>query len=190
MTRYSLSPGYIVLQYAAHAGHVHKATFPVQWGETPEPTVEPVLLKVGGGTALMSAGVDTLLTALSVMLHIGDAFQVASAWYKPTPTSDPTWIYDYVSEIAGGSASVDISCLQSVWTFGTELGNLYRLFMMEGIGVVNVRTNPPLTGDLGQVAAAILDDDSIVFARDNSRPVRIISHVTKLNDHLRKKFLI
>lgn len=190
MTVYDLSPGYIVLQYASYSGRVHKATFPVQWGATPVPGTEPTLKRVDESTVSMSSGVDLLLTALSQVLHIGDAFLVATAWYKPTPTSDPVWIYDYVSEIAGGSASLDNACLQSVWTFGTEAGNLYRLFIMEGVGVVNTRTLPPLTGDLGAVSSFILSDLSIVWGRDNTRPVRIISHVTKINDHLRKKFLI
>lgn len=191
MPVFDIGPGWLEVDYTANA-HQHKMRLPCVYVGTPTPGSMPsVVLK-----DLTSLAADTALTAFLTVVKpffkTTDAFNNCTAWYKSTPTSAPVSLHQFNVGIAGTSANTPILAGQFVMTFRSLLGHHWRLYLMETGNAINVIVKFPYTGFSGTLAIHnyVIGGTSFIVARDGSYLSTSLRTVTKLNDALRKRFIL
>lgn len=191
MARHDLGPGWIVLKYTSNA-HAHKAILPCTFDGAPSPGLEPDLQKRVGGSIAATAAVSAYCNVAKVFLKTTDTFTAYEVYYKPTPTSATVFIYSATLSVAGTSGGARAACGESVITFKTPEAGGLKLYLMEGSWTENVKTPLPVaTGDpVRDYTDYITGDDDWIVGRNNNFPLVPLFWTTKLNDHLRRKYLL
>lgn len=186
----SLSPAFVKL-YTVVAGHQHVMTIPTKFSGTPVPGEAPNLLAHNASSVGFASALDNLSTYAKVFLASADgAIDYAEAWSQPNPTDDPVWIYTYQISDDGTSVGATVVANQSVWTFRSANGGVFRLYLMETALAVNIAL--PYTqfeSDKKALADYITSALSWIYARDNGAPVVCLGYKSKFNDVLRRKYL-
>jgi hypothetical protein len=186
----SLAPGFAVINYGGVAGRTHRMTIPLRPTGSLVPGVEPDVLLRDDSVVSFSEATDVLIAAFVSAYHTSTAFGNVAFWSKPTADSDPVWIYQYNSGDMGESSTANTALLQSVYTFRTTNGGIYKLYLMEGVGVANTVDIPPLASYRLTVGNAIVAWNGCVIGRDGGFPAVPIACTMKTNDALRKKALL
>lgn len=185
----SLSPGFCKLYYTA-ATREHVMTIPVIPYGTVTPGEEPQLTANDGTGIDLSDAMTNMANALKVRFPTDASFNHAEYWDMPTPTSNPVWIYDVTLGIAGTATGSSTAGLQQVFTFRTDAGGLWRLYLMEPTGSPNVENLPPFSGNNATLINALYGVGYVVRGRDGGKLITCIRALTKTNDALRKKILV
>lgn len=170
----------------------HSMTLPCNpqsgWVVGSEPSITPK----AGADILMSVAVDALVAILRPALATVTDIVSAEAWFAPSPTSDPVWVYTHPIGLAGTGAATATNMLQFVISFRTFLGGVYRMFLMEPSSSItaNVRASYPFgAGTATNISNYLTGSTGWVIGRDGGSLVVPIWQTSKYNDALRKKRL-
>lgn len=186
MAANSLYPSFVKLFYTSNA-HQHVMIIPVK----AELVGEDWLFRDKGGNLTLEivAALTPFITVIKPFYHTSANFDFAELWTLASPGADPVYVLAEDLNIAGtGAAAVAMS--QMVLTFRTVGGGLYRLYLMEQSNAANAVQRAPFTGAYATINTYITGSGSIIAARDGSYLSSMASAITKINDALRKKYLL
>lgn len=186
----SLSPAFVKV-YTTVATHQHVMTIPTKFSGTPVPGEAPNLLAHNASSVGFSSALDNLSTYIKPFLASANgAVDYAEVWSQPAPEDDPVWIYTYQINDDGTSAGATVTANQSVWTFRSANGGVFRLYLMETALAVNIALPySQFESDKKDLADYITSSLSWIYARDNGAPITCLGYKSKFNDVLRRKYL-
>lgn len=191
MTLNSISPAYIELHYTS-GGHPHTALWCVSLGAGFTPGVEPELVCKVGSPVAAGTKITELITLLQPFFHTTDTFNNYFVFSKPLPADPPVFIWSGTIGVAGSASAADTPCGEAVFSFKTPNAGGLKLYLMETIYANNLKDALPAT--TGTPERALTDymtgGNAFVIARNNSFPLIPLFLTTKLNDHLRRKYLL
>lgn len=186
MTRYSLSPAWIVLNYNWEL-RTHRALLPCLPTSVPTPGDNPNLTVKGGGTVSWTAAILGYATLFKYLLSEDSTIASADFWSQPTPDDDPVWINSDALDIPGaGAGTVQVAAVTTM-TFRTIGGNLLKLLACDSQNelLVNLRIPAPYPSSrLKDFTDYITDAGAWVVGRDGTFPAVSIAATTKYNDAL------
>jgi len=183
----SLAPGYAKVTYNGSL-FPHHMTIPIKFDGTPTPGVEPSILLKDASSAGISSALDDMFDVIVPFFNTGTAFGLVEVHAVDDVTGDDTFIWGYNMGRNGTSAVANKTLAEDVWSFKLVNGGLYKLYLMEDVQPVNVKTFPPYAaGVAGDLSDFISGPSSPVYGRTNSYPFSPISETTKTNDSLRKQ---
>lgn len=186
MASNSLYPGFIRLVYTGNA-HLHIQTIPII---SIDPSGGSYNIGLRGGTQdLWTDAIVDYITVAKPFLAAADDFVSASLWEVPTIGADPIFLEETMLGIAGTGGTA-VANSQTVITFRTNQGGLYRWYLMEGSNAVDVIVNPPFAGAAATFVAYMVGATSLVAGRDGGLLTSAVRYVTKINDALRKKYFL
>lgn len=192
MAHNSLAPGFVKVQYT-FAGLTHHATLPVIPSGFLIPSVEPSFVPNGGGTVLMGTAVDAWIDLVLPFFGSGTDFISAEFWSKPTPESDPVWIYTHPIGESGSAGTAGVQMLQHVTTYRTAAGGLFKQYFMEVSGIITPNTRDPYPFTSGGISDLLADyligTSGWIYGRDGGKIVLPLYATAKTNDALRKRRL-
>lgn len=183
----SLYPGFWKLRYDSGV-HTHTMIVPVK----PE-LVGDVWYhydKDGNLTADLETAATAFVNIIKVFLPDGGSFQDVELWTLSSPTAAPVFQELVDLSIAGTNVGAAMNNGQLLFTFRTVAGGLYRLYLMESAGTLDSVSNPPFSGATATAVAALVASSSYVAGRDGSFLSSCVRSITKVNDALRKKYLL
>lgn len=191
MTAHDLSPAYVQLNYTSN-GHPHKALYPCTYDGSISPGSEPSVVKRVGAPEPVSDAVTALVTLLKPFLDTSSTFDNFYAFSKPTPTSPPVLVWTGTLNIAGTGSTAAIPAEEILFTFKTPTPGGLKLYLMEGIFLLNYQAPLPTTGSSPQAALNnyITGPDDWVIGRNGNFPLIGLKITTKMNDHLRRKYIL
>lgn len=188
MTIHDISPGFIIVFYSSN-GHSHKHIIPIK---------NPI--DTGGGEysvdtkAASGVDVDTAMglwaTAVKPLLFTGSTLLYWELWTKASPTADPIFRETGDLSVVGTNGAAAIAMSQFVASYRTALGGTGKFTLMETAMPLNVVTKPTYTGAFLTLYTYLTGSGSIYAGRDEGYPVSIPKMITKINDALRKKYLL
>jgi hypothetical protein len=150
----------------------------------------PDLVTKNGSTITLAAAVTELLAVVRPFFHTSIDFIAAEAWFTPTLSSDPIWVYTHAIGLAGLSATAVTFMSQTVLSFRTLLGGIAKIYFMEASVSINTRASFPFgAGPTTNLANYATGGTSIWRGRDDSVLVVPMWQTTKTNDAIRKKRL-
>jgi hypothetical protein len=186
-----LAPGWVQLNYVSN-GHLHKAILPTSFSLTPTSGVEPTLNTRNGTGTLAGTCVTAYVGKLLAFFNTADLFTSYEVYHKPTPSSPPAFIWADNLNTAGTASTADTPANEGVFTFKTTTAGGLRLYLMENILGTNHKT--PLPGTAGSPGALLTDyilgPSDWIIGRNNQFPMAGLWLTTKLNDSLRRKYLL
>lgn len=189
MGRNSLAPGFVRLIYTAN-GRVHKATLPVE----PVNNAGVWAVEKNNGTLYSpwTGAVDAYVTVFKALLNTSDEVQTAQLWVQVDEDSEPVFEEEHNIATAGTNATSPLAYGQCTMVFRTDFGGLLRLYVMEPAVSLNQHFFPPLSaGPFENLRAHVAGATTGWFrGRDGGVPTSLCSVTTKINDKLRKKFLL
>jgi hypothetical protein len=156
----SLAPGYVRVTYSGVL-FPHHITIPVKYDGTPVPGTEPNVLTKSTDSVAVHSALANLLAPMLTFFHTTTNFGLAEAHTVDPTTGEDQFIYAWNVGLSGSSASAIIPASETVFTFKSNLGTLYRLYLMEGVSAPNQKITPPLPGASGTLADFVAGDDSI-----------------------------
>jgi len=188
MARHSLYPGFIRLFYTSNA-HAHVQVLPVN--PSLSGSVWIVQKVLGGSYTDWTEAVDAWAVVLKGVLNTADTIDRAELYTMSAPDADPLFRAVYNVGVSGTAVTATVAYEQMVWTLRTDNGGLLKIYVMEGVFPLNYR-HP--YGSAGSTALAIWDfimsGAGFIFGRDLGVPIAPIFVTTKLNDQLRKKYVL
>lgn len=188
MAVYSLAPSFIKMAYTAN-GHPHVQVLPV-WAVQAGLTwnLRPVESAVD---IAWQTYVDTYLVVVKAMFPAASNFNSAQLWTQATAGADPVFQANYAFAVAGTNVTASQALVQTRFSYRTHKGGLLLLQFMEASFGANIRDVVPLTdATMNGFHAHVLGDSACIFGRDGGRPIALTSVETKVNDKLRKKYLV
>lgn len=186
LTRYSLSPAWIVLNYNWEL-RTHRALLPCLPASVPTPGDTPTLNKRGGGTINWTAAILAYASLFKFLLSEDSTIASADFWSQPTPDDDPVWINSTALNIPGAGAGSVQPAAVTTMTFRTIGGHLLKLLVCDPQNelLVNLRIPAPYPASvLKDFTDYIVDTGSWVVGRDGTYPAVSIAATTKYNDAL------
>lgn len=191
MTSNSISPAYVQLNYTSN-GHPHKALYPCAYDGSVSPGLEPDVTRRTGAAQPVSAAVLALVTVLKGFMDAGATFDNFYAYSKPTPTSAPVLIWTGVLGVAGTGAGSPVAASEILLTFKTPAPGGLKLYLMEGVFALNFQSPLPTTGSSPQALTNnfITGATDWVIGRNGNFPLIGLNITTKMNDHLRRKYIL
>jgi hypothetical protein len=148
--------------------------------------------KVLGGTYNpWTAAVDAFVLVLKAQLNTSDSIVSADLFTQASPTATPVFVATYSVNVAGTSSSADLALGELVLTWRTDDGGLLRMYIMECVISNNYRQSRATAGSTIQALFDFVTASSgFVFGRGGGVPIAPIFATGKINDVLRKKFLL
>jgi len=190
MAIHTLYPGFIRIFYVS-GGHTHKMLLPVL------PVASGLTWKL---TAKVSPANDWDPWTLAVSAYIlkikpffpaTTSFTAAELWTLAASDADPIFREVFSIAVVGTGAGSAVAFAQDVVTWRTAIGGLLRTYFMEDASPVNLVQNPPYpAGILLDLFNFMTGVTAFIVGRDGGMPIGSTRRVTKLNDKLRKKFLL
>lgn len=182
-----LAPGYARVTYSGVL-FPHHMTIPVNYSGEPSPGIEPLTESKNGDIAPGMTMLGSFLGNIMPFFSNTTVFGLCEFHTVDATTGEDQFIFAGNLDLVGGSTSTRTPTVQTVITFKSKIGSLYRLYMMETIHTPGIKQLPEFTlTDAAAVSAAYLDGASPVFARKNAYLFSAVSLITKLNDKLRKQ---
>jgi hypothetical protein len=192
MAQNALGPSYVRLPYTS-SGHTHVMQFGVATDYRPGDTGMPDLNVSGGATGTMIECLDAFLTVLAPFFNVDDSFGPAELFYRAEPDDAPVWCYTAMPTVdAGSSIQLDNPWGQCSFSFRTRLGGKWRLQLMEGVWLRDFKQT---YGGLVPAGAPkvlvdfLLGQESCLMGRDGAYPAVMLTWTSKVNDHLRRRYL-
>lgn len=182
----SLAPGYVRVTYSGTL-FPHHMTVPVQYVLSPIPGEEPDLVLKDETTLGAIAAIAAFIAVILPFFKNTTQFGLAEAHTVDAVTGEDQFIYAWDLGVTGSGSAANIPASQTVLTFKSRLGTLYRLYLMEGNQPLNQHALPPYTGVIDDLVEFVKGDSSPIYARGNSFIFGAVSFITKTNDSLRKQ---
>lgn len=191
MTSNSISPAYVQLNYTSN-GHPHKALYPCSYDGSVSPGLEPDVTRRVGAAEPVSAAVAALVALLKPFMDTTATFDNFYAYSKPTPTSAPVLIWTGALAVAGTSGTAVVPAEEIMFTFKTPAPGGLKLYLMEATFALNYRAPLPTTGASPQAALNnyICGPNDWIIGRNGNFPLIGLNITTKMNDHLRRKYIL
>lgn len=191
MTQHPLAPSWIKLLYTSN-GHSHKALLPCGYSAVPTPGVEPDIINRIGGSLTATAAVTAYVAKIKPFFNTADQFNSFECYHQASPTAPPLFIFAGTLGIAGTSASADITASEFVFTFKTAAPGGLKLYLMETVVSLNFQIDAPYTGSANESAlnTYVLSNDNWITGRNNLMPLVGIRATSKMNDHLRRLYVL
>jgi len=165
-------------------------TLPTKFQGTPSAGTSPNLRTHVDGSVGFATYIGGLVDLIKPLFGSTETFDDAEVWYQPTPDSDPIWIFTTSLGVAGTNTAEAVVASESVMTFRTSNGGLFRLYLMETCRPVNASLSPSqMSSAETALANALTGTASSIYGRDDGKPVVVLSLKTKFNDVLRRKLL-
>lgn len=117
--------------------------------------------------------------------------QSGELWYKPTPTSDPLFIYGVSIAVVGTSTTATRVSGQYTQTLRSAGGSHMKITLMEpSISATDSVDNYPYTVGINKtISDWLLSNANWIKAKDDTWPITGMRTLLKTNDALRKKQL-
>lgn len=194
MAHNSLWPAFVVLNYTAN-GHEHIMRIPVQCDTDYTPGLPFGSVQIWDGDGLdvnLETSLDAYLDLVKIFYKTTDTFNTANFWVYPTPESDPLWISGQALGVSGTNSGANLANGQVVMTYRSYFGGIARHYFMEPVVIANQRLKPPFSvTDIDNLTDYVTSiAGGWIKARDNGRLVVPIAWTTKINDELRKKYVL
>lgn len=191
MAQNSLYPGFVKLKYSANA-HTHYQVLPVIPDTPSSPGIEPYFALADGPSVGMNTLVDEYIALIDNLYSDTASFILAEFWRVPTVDSDP--VFEYVYEIGQPGLSVTAPTLagQLCVTFRTAAGGVLKLYFMETVSGLAAKDDYPFANSTVDALAdyLIAGTTGWIVGRDGSYPIAGLRALTKVNDALRKKYVL
>lgn len=192
MAHNSLYPGFLKITYTNNLIQ-HSMTVPVNPVGGYTIGVAPQLVTAIGGTVGMAAAVTTIMTALRPAFAPTTLFDAAEAWFYAGVDSDPEWVWTEPIGLAGTSASAVMVMGETVMSFRTVYGGIFKCYLMEPSLAFTINTRqawPAFPAAATTIANMILNASSVYRGRDNGNIVIPMWNSVKTSDAIRKKRLL
>lgn len=142
-------------------------------------------------SVLWSTYVATFINLLKPFFQSVTDFSVAEYWRMEEIDSDPQFVYGINPAISGTNAGTNTSMSQTVITFRTYNGGIYKLYLMEAVATVNqVVTAPFPAGITKTLTDHMIGTQCAIMGRDGGFLLAPLRSIGKTNDALRKKILL
>jgi len=186
MPAHSLAPGFVEFQYT-YSNLLHKMRLPVTPGAGWAVGLQPNLVQKNGVDVGFDAAVDAFAALLRPMFANTTEIVKAEAWFYPTNSPDPIWVYTRAIGLVGTNAGANTSAGQMVISYRTLLGGIMKLYLLEGVWAINVRNSWPFGASAAtNIANFMIGNTSWIYGRDNAGLIVPIWLTTKTNDAIRK----
>lgn len=188
MARHSLFPNSITIHYTTN-GHNHSMVLPtgVIAGSGPGWT----LPTRDASTIDWRTAVDAFALLLAPIIDDVDSIDYAELFTYEATNSPAEFLAAYTIDQAGGAVGAAVPYAQALMPFKAIGGNSLRLTILESVMGVNVHV--PYSGMIGEaqdIADFILGDDDWIVTRGGTFPSVSLGMTTKVNDKLRKTYLL
>lgn len=190
MSANSLYPGFVKLKYTAN-GHIHFQVLPVE-ADTHAPGVEPTFTRPGAISVNMNTAINEYIALIDNFYPAGASFILAEYWNIATVDSDPVFEYALTSGAVGVNGAVSQPNGQMCISFRSSVGGILKLYFMESSFSTDLKDEYPFnTASILALSDYLTDPTTAwVKARDGGYPIAGIRMLTKVNDALRKKYVL
>lgn len=189
MAEAAFDPGFVVMQYVV-SGRIHRAKYQVKFVGVPVPGVEPELQRRDGTSNTLTSAMASWVAVIRTAFNTAVDFQFAEAWYQPTPTADPLYIYTATIALTGSSATATGVSRQLTLTNRTAGGSILKIVLLEGAFTLtdSVDTFPYAPGGISaNIMTYLLGATCVIRGKDDTLVVAGIKALLKTNDALRKR---
>jgi len=188
MARHSLFPNSITIHYTSNS-HDHLMVLPVGVvaGTAPGWTLPTRDL----ATIDWRTAVDAFAVLLADLLSTSDSIDYAELFTYEATGSPAEFLAAHTIDQAGTNVGSAVAWSQLVMPFKAVGGLSLRLTLMESVLVVDL--HEPYSAMVPQaqdIADFILSDDDWIKTRGDAFPSVSLGYSTKINDKLRKRFLL
>lgn len=186
-----LPPAWVQLNYTSN-GHQHRALLPCAISGAVIAGTEPEIVRKVGSPDLAGVVVGEYANIVKQAFNTGSTIDSYFVFSQPTPTSVPVFVWSDVLGIAGTSASALQPGGEMVVTFKTPHPGGLKIYLMETVFTFNIKQAQPIAGPSFQrdLTDYITGDDDWIIGRNGDFPLIPLFLTTKLNDHLRRKYLL
>lgn len=191
MTQHPLAPSWVVLKYTSN-GHQHKALLPTGYAAAPTPGVEPDIIDRIGGSNPATTKVTEYVNLIKAFFNTGSTFDSFECYHQSSPTSAPLFIFAAPLGINGTSATAPVAAGEGIFTFKTAAPGGLKLYLMEGVLTPNFKEVAPYSPGSPERAlnTYILSNDNWITGRNNLQPLVGLFMTSKMNDHLRRRYIL
>lgn len=191
MTVWGIGPDWVRVHYTSN-GHSHVMNIPYLASGTVTPGTMPDCVKNNASVVGIDTAMETFLTKTKVFHADADSYDRCVALHQDDPFADVVQIIEWNPTAQPNSVSADVDYEQYVMTFRSVLGHHFRLYLMETTTALNLVVPYPYTGYADAIALHdfMVGADGFVRARDGGILLSSTRFVTKMNDALRKKFVL
>lgn len=184
-----LAPAFIKVNYTRGIVR-HTKVIPTMPSGTPVPGSVPSMLAHSSAAVLFTDFIATWASFARPLFNADVSLVDMEFWSKPTPASDPIWIYTSGIGVAGSGTPPSVPAGQLVFTFRTDQGGLYRDYLMETwLEPDSAIAYPAMTNPTLAYANYIIGASSPVYGRDGGEVLHCLGIKTKTNDVLRRRLL-
>lgn len=189
MARHSLFPNSITIHYTSN-DHDHLQVIPVGVvaGSAPGWT----LPTRDASTVDWRTAVEDFVTLEAELFASSDSFAYAELFTYEATNGPAEFLAAHTLDIAGASVSTAKDYVQSVFPFKGLGGLSLRLTLLESVIAVDQHLPSSATGsaDIDALIAFILSDDDWLITRGGAFPSVSLGFTSKVNDKLRKRYLL
>lgn len=193
MSRFDIGPDFVKLHYQSN-GHQHVMQFSVKLADYPDPGEMPDFLTKENGQVAANLAMEALVATMRDLISNTSYFTSWDVFHKETPAADPVWLYTGAIVLGQGTVvSAAVPASQFAITYRSALGGHYRWQLMEGVIGANAVFPPQdISGGeaLGDLNTLLVGPTAFVVARDGAYLTSPIRGVSKINDKLRRKYLV
>lgn len=191
MAHNTLAPHFVRLYYTS-GSTPHVQTLQCSLVGPVSPGDEPDVSRRSAAAIPISEAITAYVDIIKAFFRSVDTFTGYEVFGVDMETNDPFFIYGDDLTTVGTNAGATLLDGQGVFTFGTALGGVLKLYLMEPVTAQNQRTPLKTTAiaPLGTLATYMLGANAWIRGRDDSFPIRGIYYTSKINDMLRKKTLL
>jgi len=188
MARHSPFPNSITIHYTSNA-HNHSMVVPVGAvaGSAPGWTL-PVR---SGAPVDWRTAVDDLADLFKILFSASSSIDYAELFTYEATDAPAEFLAAHTIDTAGTSGGAAVPYVQTVMPFKSLGGTSIRLTLLESIISANVHVPySSLPGGLDTIADFILSDDDWIITRGGDFPLVSLGATSKVNDKLRKRYLL
>lgn len=188
MARHSLFPNSITIHYTTNA-HGHSMVLPVGVvaGSAPGWTL-PVRV---GSPVDWRAAVDAWADLIAPLIDTSSSIDYAELFTYEATGSPAEFLAAHTIDVAGTNVGTDIPFVQAVFPFKAAGNTSLRLTLLESLCGANVHVPySSIPSGYSDLADFILSDDGWIITRGGDYPNVSLGLTSKVNDKLRKRYLL
>lgn len=188
MPRHSLFPNSITIHYTTN-GHNHNMTLPVGVvaGSAPAWTL-PVR---SGSPVDWRDAVDDLAALLAPLIVTASSIDYAELFTYEATDSPAEFLAAHTIDVPGTNVGSAVPFVQAVFPFKAIGGNSLRFTLLESVKAANVHIPyAGITDGFEVIPDFILSDDDWIITRGGTYPNVSLGLTSKVNDKLRKRYLL
>lgn len=189
MAIHSLFPGFVKLLYTNDT-RPHVQILPVNVS-THAPGIEPNFNQKGGDNDGMNNCIDSWMTVIRPIFNADTSFISAEYWNIAEVGDPPVFEFTTAIGLNGTAVQPNLGLTQAVISLRPAGGGILKLYFMEGVMTPDIADAYPFTNAAFQdIAEFLVGDTNWITARGGSFPLAPLRMTSKVNDALRKKYLL